>query len=363
MNKAQPLLPWKENIASLSILYAIKEQGKIVSVLLEGDDVFLEPILDSMSKKGLLDISPTNTYVVTKEGEALRGKMVAMYDQLLKFELFGAVNTTLSLTADQSPDGDGGSAVFDDILDPRFTESPDSEDLRLAMLDWYSQSAEEQLKGQAVDPYQVVFMQRLRAGYYKGDDFWFKLRAGVVYLEVQKIVDTAVKWQDLGKDINESSAVMNAIYTNGMSEQIKRAGDRCECGAYLGMFDYYAHKEGKTLDVCPNCDKSYSPPQPPPGAGESCPNCSSDIQPQWRKCHGCGAKIDRSMAAGSVEEVTTSTTYTETVYDPYYSPWGGSYMSYGYYPRLPSTLPSGTIRSIPLPAWQPSLWSALFCNK
>lgn len=346
MNKSstalvKPLLPWQQNIASLAIMYAIKEQGKIVSTLLQGDDTFLEPVLDLMSLKGLLDIGPSNTYVVTKEGEALRGKMVAMYDQLLKFELFGAINTTLDLTDDNSSVAEDGSRVlYDDQLDPRYIESPESVDLRLAMLDWFSQSAESKLDGKAVDPYQVVFMQRLRAGYYKGDDFWFKLRLGLIYTEVQQIVETATKWQDLGANVTESSNVMNAIYTAGMSEQIKRDGDRCECGAYLGMFDYYAHKEGKTLDVCPACDKSYTAPIR--AEAEYCPNCNSDIQPRWRKCHGCGAKIDRSMAAGSVEEVTTSTTYTETVYvpgaygyDPYYSPWGGSYMDYGYYPPAP----------------------------
>lgn len=333
------LAPWQQNITSLAIIYAALEQGRKFPMLLEGDDVFLGPILDDMNRQGLIEPSRSRQeWLVTEQGDGLRARMVGMYDQLLKFEVFGTVNQALQLTEAQSPDG---AAVFDDILDPRFTPSPESEDLRLAVLTWFALAAEEQLAGKQVDPYQVVFMQKLRAGHYNGQknqfksDFWFNLRLGTIYTEIQQIVDTAVKWTDMAGDVDSASAAMNAIYSAGMSEQVKRDGERCGCGCYLGMYAYYAAKDGTTLDTCPSCKGSFNPPPPAGQAGESCPNCQHDILPRHRKCRGCGAKIDRSMAAGSVSEVTTETTYYETYTTDYYSPWGSSYMSYGYYPPAP----------------------------
>jgi predicted RNA-binding Zn-ribbon protein involved in translation (DUF1610 family) len=255
-----------------------------------------------------------------------------MYDQLLKFEIFGAVNQALSLTEEQSPDG---VSVYDNLLDPRFAVTPQSEDLRLAMLEWFGDAAADPLDGKKVDLYQVVFMQRLRAGKYNGPYFWSDLRTGRVFEEIQKIVDSAVKWQQLGSTEDEASVAMNAIYTAGMTEQIKRDGDRCSCGAYLGMYVFYATKEGKTLDACPSCEGSFNalPPAASGAVEEECPNCGSTIKPRQRKCHGCRAIIDRGMTAGAVS--TTTTVTEETTYDygyDYYNPWGSSYMTYGYAP-------------------------------
>lgn len=343
----KPLLPWQQNIISLSVLYTILEQGRKIPLLLEGDDVFVAPILDDMNRKGLITpntardgqvpiglpkvIADKQFWVVTKQGEELRGRMVAMYDQLLKFEIFAAVNQALQLTPEQSPDG---IAPYDNLLDPRFIPSPASEDLRLAMLSWFAGAAQDQLQGKELDPYQIVFMQRLRKGVYNNKDFWFNLRVGSIFKEIEEVVTSAVKWQQMSGNDDESSAAMNAIYTAGMTEQIKRDGQKCTCGAFLGTYELAASKEGKTLDACPCCNASFIAQAAAPVAtgGEMCPNCGGDILSWHRKCRGCGARIKRSLPAGTVREVTTVTEVEET---SYYNPWGGSYVSYGYVAPAP----------------------------
>jgi predicted RNA-binding Zn-ribbon protein involved in translation (DUF1610 family) len=328
---------WKRNILFLAILYEIQEQGRKVFFPVSGEDALLKPAFDDMVSRGLLiDSHVTNTYQASEDGEKLRGQMVAMYDQLLKFEIFGAVNQALQLTTDISPNG---TDVFDDLLDPRFTKSPESEDLRLAMLDWYSTAAQEQLDGKSIDLHQVVFMQKLRAGpsNYNSPTFWSDLRTGVIFKEIDEIVTSAVKWQQMGGTEEEASAAMNAIYSAGMIEQIKRDGDRCSCGAYLGMYDYFSRVEGKTLESCPSCEKAFNVPAVQAASvTEECPNCGYEIKPRHRKCHGCGAKIDRKLPNGSVTEVTTETTVEDVYYtDSYYNPWSLSYLDYGYIPPPP----------------------------
>jgi len=331
------LTQWQQNIADLAIIYGALEQGKKLLLILEGDDVFLGPLLDDMHRKGYVEPkSSKGEWIITQQGDALRGRMVAMYDQLLKFDIFGKVNQALALTEAQSPDG---IAVYDNLLDPRFTPCDQSVDLRLAMLTWYSLAAQDELGGKQVDLHQVVFMQKLRAGRYNdaktgklNADFWFDLRLGKVFQEIDQIVTTAVKWQDMADDEQGASSAMNSIYSSGMAEQIKRDGERCSCGAFIGMYAYYASKEGKTLDSCASCGGSYlPPPAPAAGAGEECPNCKHDILSWHRKCRGCGAKINRRLAPGTIQDVTT-TYETETTY---YNPWGSSYASYGYYPPAP----------------------------
>ncbi len=327
---------WKDRIMFMAVLYAMLEQGKTFSTLLEGEDAFLEPVLDEMFKRELVDIDARrNAYVVTKKGEELRTGMVGMYDQLLKFEIFGSVNQGLALAVpNQAPEEDP-NAVYDNILDPRFVDVPGtSEDLRLAMLNWLGTAMTEQLGGKQVDPYQVVFLQKLRAGQYKGPDFWFHLRTGTVFDQIQGIVDKAVKWTQLAATPEEAHAVMNAVYTAGMIEQRKRDGQRCTCGAYLAMYEYWAQKEGKTFDMCPCCQGSFNPIAPTEQAGQECPNCGTDIFPNQRSCTGCGAKIDRRLKAGTVRTDTTVTTETDYVAASYYWPWSGSYVSYGYSPPI-----------------------------
>ncbi len=329
------LAPWQENITYMAVIYSMLEQGKKLSTLLEGDDAFLDPVLDGMFRRELVSINKKNEYVVTKKGEELRKSMVGMYDQLLRYEIFGSVNQTLSLTKDQGPLEEDGTVLyaFDDKLDPRFTDVPGtSEDLRLAMLDWLSTTMKDQLAGKQVDLHQVVFVQQLRKGKYAGSNLWFALQDGEIFKDIEDKVSSAVKWQKMSAhSVEDAASVMQTIYTLGMIEQRKRDGERCRCGAYLGMHQHYADQAGKTLDMCPCCEGSFKDPTVE-GASQACPNCGTDIFPRQRKCKGCGAKIDRSLPAGSVNGVTTvstdpvwTTTYVDmgyvapfVVFDPWY---------------------------------------------
>ncbi len=316
---------WQKNVTALSVIYMMLEKGKKLPLVLEGDDQFVEPILEQMHEAGLLAVAKKDDeWIVTDKGRALRTQMVGMYDQMSQFEIFGAVNIERQLTSEEEAPEDPGQ-VYDNALDPRFAEDPSSKDLRLGMIDFIGQYMAEKLEGKAIDPYAVVFMQKLADKEFDVDHLWFDLRVGALFKQVEEIVDSAYKWRDAASTEDNARAAMAAIYTAGLLEQRKREGNTCSsCGFYLAVYELKAARENQTLTECP-CGAKFVPPAAE--SGEQCPNCGAVIGPRQRKCRGCGARIDRSLPEGTVSEETV--VREEVVCS---SPWGYDYDYYGYTP-------------------------------
>ena len=346
---------WQTEAIRLSVLYLLVEcqQRLQLSADRNTNIGFIENELAEMMALGLIEIKhckwietdvdsgkPINVegeaWVATDKGKEVLGKVVAMFDNLMKFEIFGGVRLTRGLTEDECLE-DNPFQCRDHVYDPRFLDpkddDPDATDLRIAMMTFLSEQMCDQIGG-VVDPHRVVFLQKLASGRFKGKDFWFDLRLGTFFKEVEEIVASAYQWQQISDDGDQAIEVMRALYTAGMFEQRKRDGSECSaCHIPLAIFQIGAKQEGRTLTECPNpgCRADYNPPAPA-GAEQECPQCHADIFPQQRTCTGCGAIIDRRYRAGTVNEETVATTVSETVYDPYYDTWGYGYGYYGYSP-------------------------------
>ena len=317
--------PWQQEMTVVAILYRIAECDEQIPIVPVGTDhVFITPALTEMAKLELID-TPNNTqWAVTEKGKGVLAKMVAMLDQVQQFEIFGAVNFAVALTKEQA-DAESAGQVKAGVYDPRFQEAPGCEDMRIAMMTYFSavKGMKEKIGG-AIDPYRVVFLQKLGANLLQGKNFWIDLQLGTFFKEIEAIVDSAYKWTDAGSDIETASDNMSGLYAAGQLERQKREG--CECSA-CGIPLALAMQPGVKLEACPMCNASFTPP---PAATLACPNCDHDILPRQRKCRGCGAKIDRSLAPGTVTNVTTTTTTVEESYAPI---WGYDYgyVPYGYY--------------------------------
>lgn len=317
---------WKVQSTALAVIYRILEKGDDLVTIAQSGGPTLEPALVELASNGYLTREPNGPWVVTQQGKDLRGRMVGMYDQLLKFEIFGAVDVTRALTADECREDDPNAAM-DNLLDPRFAESPNARDLRLAMIQYVTDvmAQDGKLQG-AVNPYLIVFMQKLADGELQGPDFWVKLASGEFLTQVQLIVDSADKWQAMGSDLQESNMIAGLVYRAGLLEQRKRNGHTCsECGSYLAVYEDAAKEAGQPFNECP-CGASFLPA--PVVNGYQCPSCNHSISARDSSCRGCGAYVDFSRPAGTVTEETITTV------DTYYTPVWGSYYGYtpyGYY--------------------------------
>jgi hypothetical protein len=328
-------LPWQKEMAGLAVLYRISVVGEEIPLVTMGSDYdFIEILLSDMSSKSLLipgkGAKGTRWVVAPKGQEAIR-TAIRMYDHLLKFEIFAKIDITRSLGEGEAHP-DNPTQAYDNVYDPRFgdpnqKDQPGNwEDMRLAVMTFLSTASEE--VGE-LNPYKVVFLQKLAAGALMEKDFWFNLRLGTVFDGISAIVDSAIKWRDVAESEADAVNAMRLIYTAGMLEQRKRDGKECtNCGTPLAIYAAQAVAAGKTLDTCPNpeCQASFNPP---PKTGLECPNCHSDIDPSQTIC-ACGARLDYSLPPGTVQNrvVEEVVEETEVVWGTYYDPL---FVPYGYY--------------------------------
>lgn len=338
---------WKREMLWLSVMYRMLECGENIPLDVTGTPYsFIEADLAEMHRRDFISIRSDNQgWQPTAKGEALRNQMVAMFDQALKFEIFGSVNLALELGDEVSEDG---LHVFDHVYDPRF-EPPESteqaaelgtEDMRLAVITYLAKCFREsdrasELSGTLdVDPHRVVFLQRVADGHLKDENIWFDLKLGTPFQEVEAIVESAYRYTDVSNDPAEVDHVMQNIYTAGMLEQRKREGYECSrCEIPLAVFEMNAKDEGRELTHCPNpeCGEAFRPPSPPAGAEEyTCPNCENTVYAGQNYCRGCGARLDFSLPQGTIEVTRTEETWPEPSYA---HAWGGyyDYTPYGYY--------------------------------
>lgn len=360
------LQKWQRDIVVLSVLYHMLEKGKRFDTRIEvegrRDTAFAQPYVDYMFKKGLLEIKGIE-YVVTQKGRDVMRQVVAMFDLSEKFAIFGDVDIDADLPPEICPeDPDNAGLVNDDAWDPRFKSENSSPtqvftDMRIPMMSFVTteDQMKEKLGGKSIDLHRIVFAQKLKDGELATKDFWYHLRDGSFFAQIDHIVRNQTDWMKLGKPGEDPVAIMNTLYKAGMLEQLKRNGQMCSaCKAPLGTFEMWSQRnDQKSLEECPCCSESFVSKQvastAPPVTITVCPDCGCVIAPNHRKCHGCGAHIRRSLPPGTVEtetieeietvdEVVTfvQTPYGYSYYDPYCYGYADPFwsVSYGYEPPI-----------------------------
>jgi hypothetical protein len=297
---------------------------------------FIEKDLEAMASKELIKINTeTALYEITDSGKSATSKLLGVYDQILKFEVFSSVSVAMVLNEDEL---DEENNLLPQLYDPRFQKPASlveqkelgTEDLRIAMMDFLAtemSSDDEPLK---LDPHRIVFTQMLSTGKLKDENIWFDLNLGTISNKIEEIIASAYQWKDTAEDEDGARDAMISIYTAGMLEQRKRDGQECsDCKSPLAIFEMWAKEDGKTLDDCPNpeCNCTFKPPPP----DYECPVCNTGVNTGQRMC-SCGVVLDFSLPPGTVQTETTTEVIEEEedIYDPVWS-YGYDYTPYGYY--------------------------------
>ena len=238
-----------ETLQHLGVIYQVEKNRGLELIDPTGYRNVMEPVIQDMLTKGLIQVEGTK-YLLGHEGVRLRNKMLQALDQVRAFEVFANVKTFRNLTSEESEDG---LQVYDDIFDPRFTPGTNGADLRLCM---YELFARESGVIWAVNNHLIVFLQKLLdEEFLSPGNFWPNLKLGILSDEIDRIAQHSVTLDHLDPD---NEGIASAIYTAGMIEARKRGGQVCShCGIPLAIFEMIAKEEGRTLDSCPSCQKSY----------------------------------------------------------------------------------------------------------
>lgn len=338
-------MDWKQEMLWLTVTYRMLECGDSIPLDTAGTGyAFVEDDLRAMHNKGIIDIGEGNEFWrPTEKAQELRKKMLAMYDQALKFEVFGTVNLAIELDDDNSDDGD---TIYDDLYDPRFAEpeTPEqaeewgTEDMRLAVIQWLSRTLADSDKGREqgitpVDPHRIVYFQFLADGRFKDENVWFDLKLGQPFAEIDEIVESAYTYTDVSDDPGEIDSIMSDVYAAGMIEERKRGGRECPgCGIPLAAFELHTREdEGEPLVLCPNPECGHDLTPPPPEDEWQCPSCQTPCNRSQQFCFECGARLDWTLPAGTVH--TESEVTHEWDDDSGEYVWGGyyGYQPYGWY--------------------------------
>lgn len=347
---------WKKEIVWLAALYELVEKGTKIPTLTHGTNFsFADGELLRMAGLNLIEMVPDRHetfWKATPKGREVIGKLVAAFDNALKFEIFGAVDITPEVP-DDFFDEEGN--IHAHIHDPRFPVDENyriddtgetTYDLRLLMINFVGQALLNDGKVDALPPlHRIVSIQKLADGEWAQRDFWFNLAMGTFFNEVEEIVDTAYSEDDLNvEDPDELFQIVAEIYTAGMLEQQRRDGSMCSsCEIPLGVFVQWAHADGEELNECPNPDCGSSFETPKALATHTCPSCDSDIFRGDTTCRGCGASINYALPSGTnvhdteeiVEYVDVVVGYDVSIdYVPTYEydPWDHGYDYYDYRP-------------------------------
>lgn len=265
---------WQKDMIRLSVIYRMVELGEKLSTIPgeNRDADFIAPILDEMCNDGYLDASPKGHWETTPKGSEVLNRAVKALNAMEPFEILSGYNLEMALNDDEIRGQEDDYQIVDKFYDPRFA-APEDElidehvDLRIAMLTFLSEHQKEQAI--KVDPHRIVFIRQLANGEFDRDDFWFYLRSGDYFSEVEEIVESAYRWTDLAESEEDSKWYMEQIYKAAMVENIKRSGDECDkCGTPLGMYEYGSRGRQTRLDECPECGNSFNPPESESGEEE-----------------------------------------------------------------------------------------------
>ncbi len=218
----------KQRFASIYVLDHMINTPKTFPLLLERNDVDLEPILEHLLVKECVEIHDEQRYVPTEKGrEALR-LFMSRYSEFLRiFDIYCGV------------DLESGEFAFarrfefeDEPAWKAFLSQERWDDLRVAAAEFKN-----------IDPVEIVFMSFVNEGRFGRDKIgWqFDLLLGSVWDQIARIVETAIHVDDLGyesdgekipgKEVMRDVLVLGAkLLTDLLDEEDKRSGGGTEDG-------------------------------------------------------------------------------------------------------------------------------------
>ncbi len=181
-SKSQLDLDVKNQFSAILMLdHLIAQQSKIHASLLEKDDKLLEPTLNLMQDRNLVEVNEEQIYTTSYKGQELyQTTLMQQLSYKTHFDIFAHVDLELGKFADPQSD---------------FLEDVCWVDLRVAIAEF---------KG--IDPYRLVFLAMLSYGeFYENPDWRFDLSMGTLFDELEDIVKEQLTEDDLGYEDEEGA--------------------------------------------------------------------------------------------------------------------------------------------------------------
>lgn len=192
----------------LLLNHLINKVGSL-PVLLQGDDKYLEPVLQELYNVGRVAIMKQR-YVPTDLGRESLVKFMAQFTEFVK--LYGVFKWYDTATKE--------------FLYSSYYQSSESEyeTLKNEMRDGWSRWEDLRIPVMVykqMDPIQIVFMAQLDAGRFDTttEGWQFDLVSGLVWDEIIDICNSALTWERLGEALGTGSddqSVISDIITRGM---------------------------------------------------------------------------------------------------------------------------------------------------
>lgn len=203
----------KNKFSSFIILNQVIEQGITYDTYLDGDNQYLEPILEFLLQNQHLQIIGSSYQVTLKGKTAYEDWMKHYYDWMPKLEVFSAVDLEKGEFAFTRYWDFPDDQSWDDHLNQsRF------EDLRVAICEF-----------REIDPVEIIFMNFLNQGKWQNllntPGWQFDLTLGKFWNEVAEIIKKAIKIEQLGyqdgSEFISGKDVISDIINQGEELQIQ----------------------------------------------------------------------------------------------------------------------------------------------
>ena len=194
----------KKEYISCYLLEHLATKSKKYSVLLEGHDEDLEDLFVFMMSKDYVKITEDNHYEITERGEQKLEDIKKRYSEYLAhFDIYCAVDLEDGFAFEEF--FSVSQAQFEQILnEERF------DDLRLAVGEYKN-----------MNPFDIVFLSFLNEGRFgnAAAGWQFDLKSGLIWNEIENIVENAIKVEDLAYQDQDQQNVSGKIVIEDIISQ------------------------------------------------------------------------------------------------------------------------------------------------
>ena len=164
------------------------------SVLLSGNDLHLEPVLQQLRKIDYVVIQE-NRYIPTEAGRSVLRDLMQRYEELEnKMVVYHSMDLEEGEFALESLYNFDDDAGWDDFLDDDRWE-----DLRITVLEY---KVAEKKERKLMDPVEYVFRSFIKEKRFNYDkpNWQNELLSGEVWDQILEVCNSAIHWQDLGEE-------------------------------------------------------------------------------------------------------------------------------------------------------------------
>lgn len=175
---------------SIILLNELITNGRVFKTVMNGDDKMLEPLFIDLLSKNYLAISG-DRYIVTTSGQTVFDTFMGRYKEYLKiYDIYSFVDTAAGEFAFER--------FYDFASDEEWNVYKSNErffDVRIAVATF-----------KKINPYEVVFMSFINENRFDTtqNGWQFDLLADNIWAEINDIVSTAIKMEELGEVVLEN---------------------------------------------------------------------------------------------------------------------------------------------------------------